>query len=291
MVADGRFSVSGTTRLYGIFGFPIAHSLSPLMHTLAFRQHGLDCVYVPFPVHPEHLATAVAGAVALGVCGFNITIPHKEAIVPLLDAVSAEAQFVGAVNTVHVVEGRTIGYNTDSAGFMQPLRTLGLPFGETAACVLGAGGAARAITIALLQAGCRALTVANRTYARGERLVAALHERFPQAQLAAVPWEQVAAVARQSTLIVNATAVGLRPAEPALLPASCFRPGQVVYDIVYRPLFTPLLQMAQDGGAAIVGGLDMLIGQGAEAFRIWTGLQFPVVEAHRELTTLLRTTA
>jgi shikimate dehydrogenase len=248
-------------------------------------------VYVPFAVRPEQLPTAVAGAVALGVCGFNVTIPHKEAIVPLVDVVSAEAQFIGAVNTVHVVAGRTIGYNTDSAGFMQPLQTLRLSFGDTAVCVLGAGGAARAITMALLQAGCRELAVANRTYARGQRLVTALHEHFPHAQLTAVPWEQVDAVARQSTLIVNATAVGLHAEAQALLPAACFRSGQVVYDIVYRPLLTPLLQMAQRGGATIVGGLDMLIGQGAEAFRLWTGLQFPVAEAHRELAALLQTTS
>ena len=291
MGQGGRLRVSGTTRLYGIFGDPIAHSLSPLMHTLAFQQHGLDCVYVPFLVHPEQLATAVAGAVALGVGGFNVTIPHKEAIVPLLHAVSVEAQFVGAVNTVHVVDGRTIGYNTDGEGFMQPLRACQLPVAETIACILGAGGAARAITMALLRAGCQELVVANRTYARGQRLITALQERFPQAQLAVVPWEQVAPVARRSTLIVNATAVGLHAEEQTLLPPSCFHPGQVVYDIVYRPLVTPLLQTAQRGGASVVGGLGMLIGQGAEAFRIWTGLQFPVTEAQRELEALLQTTS
>jgi shikimate dehydrogenase len=259
------------------------------MHTLAFRHHGLDALYVPFPVRPEQLSTAVAGAVALGVCGFNVTIPHKEAIVPLLDEVTAEAGFVGAVNTVHVVAGRTMGYNTDGEGFMQPLRGLSLPFAETSVCVLGAGGAARAITMALLQAGCPMLAVANRTYARGHRLVTALQERFPQVQLSVVPWTQVAPVARRSRLVVNATAVGLHAEGEALLPETCFGAGQVVYDIVYRPLSTPLLQAAHCGGATVVGGLDMLIGQGAEAFRIWTGRQFPVALARRELAALLQT--
>jgi shikimate dehydrogenase len=289
MGEDGRVGVSGTTRLYGIFGYPIAHSLSPLMHNLAFRQHGLDCLYVPFLVPPEQLATAVAGAVALGVCGFNVTIPHKEAIMPLLDDVAAEARFVGAVNTVQVVAGRAMGYNTDGAGFMQPLRDLPVPFAHTSVCVLGAGGAARAVTAALLQAGCPSLAVANRTLERGQRLVAALQEHFPQARLAAVPWSQVVPVARQSTLIVNATAVGLHAEGEALLPEACFGAGQVVYDIVYRPLHTPFLQAAQRQGATVVGGLDMLIGQGAEAFRLWTGQPFPVAAARRMLEALLHT--
>ena len=117
-------SPSGTTRLYGIMGYPIAHSLSPLMQTFAFQQQHLDCVYLPFPVAPERLTTAVAGAGALGVCGFNVTIPHKEAIMAHLDELSPAARAIGAVNTVHVRDDRTIGYNTDGEGFLQPLHAL-----------------------------------------------------------------------------------------------------------------------------------------------------------------------
>lgn len=281
--------VSGTTRLYGIFGHPITHSLSPMMHTLAFQYHGLDCVYVPFPVPAEHLPMAVAGAVALGICGFNVTIPHKEAIVPLLDEVAVEARFVGAVNTVRIVDGRAVGYNTDGEGFLQPLRALHVPLTDMPVCILGAGGAARAITMALLQTGCPILTVTNRTYERSERLVSALRERFPQAQLSAVPFARAAQVAQQSALIVNATSVGLHHTTDALLPETCFRASQVVYDIVYRPLYTPLLCVAQRYGATVIPGLDMLIGQGAEAFRLWTGLPFPVSLVQRELHTLLQT--
>jgi shikimate dehydrogenase len=287
MVGGNGRNVSGATRLYGIFGYPIAHSLSPLMHTLAFRYYDLDCLYVPFPVLPERLAAAVAGAVALGVCGFNVTIPHKEAILSYVDEVSAEAEFVGAVNTVRIVDGRTTGYNTDSEGFMQPLRALPLPFTETSVCVLGAGGAARAITMALLQAGCPILAVANRTHSRGERLVMALQERFPHATVCAVPFDRIEPVARGSRLIVQATSVGLHHGEGALLPDACFHAGQVVYDIVYRPLHTPLLQAAERRGATVIAGLDMLIGQGAEAFRLWTGRAFPVAIVRRELQALL----
>lgn len=289
MTATGVLpGVTGTTRLYGIFGHPVAHSLSPLMHMLAFHHHRLDCLYVPFPVHPDQLAAAVAGAVALGVGGFNVTIPHKEAIVAYLDAVSEEARFIGAVNTVHIVDGRTIGYNTDSEGFLQPLRGLQVPFAETAVCVLGAGGAARAITMALLQAGCPVLAVANRTLARAERLVTALRERFPLAALRAVPWAETAPVAQRSGLLVNATSVGLHAETAALLPDTCFRPGQIVYDIVYRPLLTPFLAMAGQRGATVVGGLDMLIGQGAEAFRLWTGRTFPLPVIRRALEAVLQ---
>jgi shikimate dehydrogenase len=274
--------MSGTTRLYGIMGYPITHSLSPMMHTFAFRQRQLDCVYVPFPVTPDQLVPAVAGAVALGVCGFNVTIPHKEAIMAHLDDVSAAARAIGAVNTVHIQDGRTVGYNTDGKGFLQPLHALHLPLADTTTCMLGAGGAARAVAMALLEAGCPVLAIANRTHERAARLVAVLQAYFPQAQVWAVPFAEAAPVARQSGLLVNATSVGMHNAGGALLPDACFRPGQVVYDLVYRPLHTPLLQAAHRCGATIVPGLDMLIGQGAAAFQIWTGVPFPV-EAVRGL--------
>jgi shikimate dehydrogenase len=287
MAERAAYAVSGSTRLYGIMGYPVAHSLSPLMHTVAFQHYGLDCLYVPFPVAPEHLATAVPGAVALGVCGFNVTIPHKETIIPQLDEVSTAARFVGAVNTVQVVDGRTVGHNTDGEGFLQPLRALPLPFVETSALVLGAGGAGRAVAMALLQAGCPVLTVANRTHERAIRLVAALQEDFPSAHCRAMPLAQVSQVACNSTLIVNATSVGLHHSAEVLLPETCFRPGQVVYDLVYRPLHTLLLRTAARCGATVVPGIDMLIGQGAEAFRLWTGLTFPVAAVRHVLQPFL----
>ncbi len=274
--------VGGTTRLYGIMGYPIAHSLSPLMQTFAFRAQHLDSIYVPFLVEPTQLASAVAGALALGVCGFNVTIPHKETIMAHLDEVSAAARTIGAVNTVQVRDGKTIGYNTDGEGFLQPLRTRQWPCSTAITCILGAGGAARAVAVALLEAGCPVLHLANRTLTRAERLAAALQHAFPQAQIAVVPWADVAPRARQSDLIVNATSVGLHDPSGALLPATCFRPGQIVYDLVYRPLYTPLLQAARHAGATVIPGLDMLIGQGAAAFQIWTGKSFPI-EAVRHL--------
>ncbi len=289
MVQASEFSypLSGATRLYGILGHPVAHSLSPLMQTFALQHHGLDSLYVPFPVAPDRLPQALTGAVALGICGLNVTIPHKEAILTLLDEVSPEAQFVGAVNTVDIRDGRTVGYNTDGIGFLQPLQRLGMTFGQTSVCVLGAGGAARAITMALLQVGCPVLTLANRTLARAKQLTAALRERFPQAQTQCVPFEQAAQAAHESSLIVNATSVGLHNDGRILLPDASLHPGQVVYDIVYRPFHTPLLQAAQHRGATVVPGIEMLIGQGAEAFRLWTERTFPVPEIRQLLQPFL----
>ena len=216
-------TVTGATRLYGILGYPIGHSLSPLMHTLAFRHHGLDAVYVPFAVAPDDLGRAVAGAAALGVAGFNVTIPHKEAILACLDEVTDEASAIGAVNTVHVHDGHTTGHNTDGAGFLQPLQSLGTPLDQLSACVLGAGGAARALAAALLNAGCPRLVIANRTQARSERLAAELQKRFAAAEVRAVPMSAAPDAARQSRLIVNATSLGMHEgdAPPAARPLLC----------------------------------------------------------------------
>lgn len=269
-------AVSGSTRLYGIMGYPIGHSLSPLMHTLAFRHHGLDAVYVPFSVAPDALGKAVAGAAALGVAGFNVTIPHKEAIMACLDEVTDEARAIGAVNTVRVQDGRATGHNTDGAGFLQPLQNLGAPLNELTVCILGAGGAARALAAALLKADCPQVVIANRTHARSERLAAELQKRYEGAEVRATPMSDAADAARQSRLIVNATSLGMHEGDEPLLPSRCFGPEHIVYDIVYRPLHTPLLKDARAAGATTIGGLDMLLGQGAAAFTIWTGLAFPL---------------
>ena len=284
---DVSWLVSGSTQLYGIMGYPIAHSLSPLMHTCAFRHHRLDCIYMPFPVPPEHLHNAVRGATALGVCGFNVTIPHKETIMAYLDEVTEEARAIGAVNTVYLRADRLVGHNTDGAGFLQPLHALQRPFADMTSLILGAGGAARAIAMALLQSGCPRLTIANRTYARAERLISDLQAYFPHVLLQAVAFERAVQEASAHTLIVNATSIGLHDGGEELLPARCFRPEHVVYDIVYRPLYTPFLQTAQRRGATIITGIDMLIGQGAVAFQLWTGQPFPTEAVRQALQPFL----
>lgn len=269
-------TASGSSRLFGILGHPIGHSLSPLMHTLAFRHHGLDAVYLPFSVAPEHLSKAVAGAVALGMGGFNVTIPHKETILACLDEITDEARVIGAVNTVHVKDGRAVGHNTDGAGFLLALKSVETPVSELDTCVLGAGGAARALAAALLGAGCPRLVIANRTFTRGERLAAELQSRHPGAEVRSIGMADAAHAAHQSRLVVNSTSIGMHKGDDSPLPGGCLGPEHVVYDIVYRPLVTPLLREARAAGATTIGGLDMLIGQGAAAFTIWTGLSFPL---------------
>ena len=269
-------TASESSRLYGILGHPIGHSLSPLMHTLAFRHHGLDAVYLPFSVAPEHLSKAVAGAVALGMGGFNVTIPHKETILACLDEITDEARVIGAVNTVHVKDGHAVGHNTDGAGFLLALKGVETPVSELDTCVLGAGGAARALAAALLGAGCPRLVIANRTFTRGERLAAELQSRHPGAEVRSIGMADAAHAAHQSRLVVNSTSIGMHKGDDSPLPGGCLGPEHVVYDIVYRPLVTPLLREARAAGATTIGGLDMLIGQGAAAFTIWTGLSFPL---------------
>ena len=267
---------SGSSQLYGILGYPIGHSLSPLMHTLAFRHHGLDAVYLPFSVAPDDLRRAVDGAVALGMGGFNVTIPHKETILACLDDITDEARAIGAVNTVHVRDGHTVGHNTDGAGFLLPLKKVETPVSQLNACVIGAGGAARALSAALLGVGCPRLIIANRTFSRGERLATELRSRYPGAEVRPIAMADAADAARQSRLVVNSTSMGMHQGDGSPLPEGCLGPDQVAYDIVYRPLVTPFLRDARNAGATTIGGLDMLIGQGAEAFNIWTGLSFPL---------------
>ena len=274
---------SDPSRLYGILGYPIGHSLSPLMHTLAFRHHGLDAAYLPFSGAPDDLGKAVAGAVALGMGGFNVTIPHKESVMACLDEITDEAGAIGAVNTVHVSEGRAVGHNTDGDGFLLPLKQVGTPISQLDVCVLGAGGAARALAAALLGAGCRRLTIANRTFARGERLAAELQPRHPGAVVRPIRMGEAADAARQSRLVVNSTSIGMHQGDESPLPSGCLGPEHVAYDIVYRPLVTPFLRQARAAGATTIGGLDMLIGQGAAAFTIWTGLSFPMEKVHTAL--------
>ena len=281
-------SGSGSTRLYGILGHPIGHSLSPLMHTLAFRHHNLDAVYLPFSVPPDDLGSAVAGAVALGMGGLNVTIPHKENIVTCLDEITDEASAIGAVNTVQLRDGRAIGHNTDGAGFLLPLQKMATPVSQLDACVLGAGGAARALAAALLGAGCPRLIIANRTFNRAERLAAELQSRYSVAEVRPIHMSDAAGAARQSRLVVNSTSIGMHQGDGSPLPGGCLGPEQVAYDIVYRPLITPFLQEARAAGATTIGGLDMLIGQGAAAFAIWTGLSFPLDAVRPALEAQLR---
>lgn len=291
-------TVTGRTKVCGIFGHPVEHSLSPPMHNAAFAALGLDYIYVPFPVSPGDLPQAIAAVRTLGLAGVNVTVPHKEAVLPLLDELSEAAALNGAVNTIVNRSGRLYGDNTDGRGFLRSLAEDAgfLPAGKTA-LVLGAGGAARGVAVQLALAGVKSLILANRTERRANELAASLAERTG-VETAVAPWpdsgnawtvgagsgdKTLDEALRNSDLIVQATSLGLDGG--AVLPPlqyALLGPEKVVCDLVYTPPDTPFLKQARKYGARTVSGLGMLLYQGVLAFELWTGKAAPV-EVMREV--------
>ena len=276
--------ISGETKLVGLIGWPVEHSLSPAMHNSAFASLSLNWCYVPMPVHPERLGEAVAGLRALGFVGANVTVPHKEAVMPLLDHITPEALAVGAVNTISISsevlpEGMTIGHNTDWQGFLTALSEGGFDPQSKRAVVLGAGGAARAVAYALVQSGAQ-VTVLNRTPARAQALVQDVIQLLPALDIRSLPLTRQILEERtaEAHLLVNTTPVGMWPrVDRSPWPDDLVFPGHLtVFDLVYNPCQTRLLRQALTVGARIIGGLGMLIHQGAVAFELWTGKKAPV---------------
>jgi len=278
MTAPTPRDITGRTRVTGVVGWPIAHSISPAMHNAAFAALGLDWCYLPFAVPPERLPDAIAGVRALGLAGVNVTVPHKQALLPLMDELTPAAATIGAGNTVIVCDGRLVGHNTDAEGFLRALREAGCDPAGVPALVLGAGGAARAVVYALLGAGAR-VTVLNRDAARAAALVRALDAGHAHALRAgALDLATLRERAPGARLVVNATSLGMWPHVegspwPAALP---FPADAMAYDLVYNPRETAFMRQARAAGAVAAGGLGMLVHQGAEAFERWTGLTAPV---------------
>ncbi len=280
-------AVTGQTRLVGVMGWPVAHSMSPTMHNAVLRALGLDWCYVPLPVRPGSIEDAVRGMAALGFHGVNVTVPHKRAVMALLDEVTPEAVAVGAVNTITVkcdMHGTSTLYgdNTDVAGFLGSLRAGGVRSGgfepDSARCavVVGAGGAARAVVYALLTTTIGTVIVLNRSLERAESLISDLTvsgvaaERARAARL--TPQTLLDAV-HNADLLVNATTVGMWPESQASIwpDGECLPERLTVYDLVYNPLETQLLAQARLYGAAAIDGLGMLARQGALALNLWLG--------------------
>ncbi|MFA6109542.1 MAG: shikimate dehydrogenase [Candidatus Latescibacterota bacterium] len=271
--------ISGRTRVLGVIGHPVEHTASPAMHNAAIAALGLDLVYTAFRVAPENLAAAIAGMRALGIAGLNVTVPHKQAVIPLLDEVSPEARAIGAVNTIELREGRLIGHNTDAFGVLESLRRDGgLELLPARVALLGAGGAGRAVLYALLgRPEVERVLLLNRSMVRAEALAESLG-RAGRVEVARLDPDGCRAVAG-SGLLINATSVGMHPAEEAspLADPGCLGPGMLVLDLVYNPRRTRLMAQAETAGARSVNGLGMLACQGARAFEIWTG-RWPPVE-------------
>jgi len=271
--------INGQTRLLGIMGWPIEHTLSPTMHNAAFAALGMNWVYLALPVPPDQVEAALRGMVALGFRGGNVTVPHKEAVMAYLDHITEAAQAMGAVNTIVVEEdGRLVGDNTDWAGFMAALRERGFEPRGWRALVLGAGGAARAVVYGLARSGAQ-VTILNRTPERAEALIQHLTPSVPPSSLSFRPLDRdgLAEEAARADLLVNATPVGMWPHEEASLwPDSLPYPSHLLaYDLIYRPRETKLLRQARLAGAPTINGLEMLVHQGALGFEMWTGMAAP----------------
>lgn len=273
--------IGGTTRLIGLLGDPVSHSLSPAMHNAALAILGFDAVYVALPVKPDNLPAAIAGLRAIGFLGANVTLPHKTAVIPLLDEISPLSRTLGAVNTiVRRADGSLYGDTTDAAGFIGAFEDVYQTFDHRSVAILGNGGSARTLAIGLpVKRRIPRVTLVARNPAKAEALAdevrAALRDPAnqavsPDAVITVLSVEQYAAVAAEHDVVVNTTPVGMTPAvDQTPLPDGLLDPRQIVYDIVYNPEETRLLREAKARGCAVLGGLGMLVHQGKVSFEMW----------------------
>ncbi|HEX29365.1 TPA: shikimate dehydrogenase [Candidatus Poribacteria bacterium] len=271
--------ITGKTKIVGVIGDPVEHSRSPQMHNAAFEALNLDFVYVPFRVPRGEVRDAIEGLKSLGVIGINVTIPHKREVLALADQVSEEAKLIGAANTLTFRHGRILADNTDGRGFIKALKAMGAgDLKGRKALVLGAGGTARAICVALAREKVGEVTVANRTIEKAEELVNLISESFDEVEVKSIPLkgERLAEEIASSDLLVNTTSVGMKPDDPMLIRPEWMHPGLMVYDVIYTPPETKLIMAAKGKGLRCSGGIDMLVFQGAISFRIWTGITPPV---------------
>jgi shikimate dehydrogenase len=271
-VSRGR--ISGKTRLLALIGHPVGHSLSPAMHNASFVADGLDFVYVCLDVHPDELPAAVRGLAALRLTGFNVTMPHKRAMIPLLDDLNESARVSGAVNTVVIEDSALRGFNTDGGGMVMACREAGIVPSGKRVLLLGAGGTAAAIAVAFGKAGAGELHIANRSVERAAHLRDKLHgtgvKGLAVHHLDALP---------DAEIVINTTPLGMKEGDPTPVPPDYVREGRVFCDAVYRPgTETPLVRLARERGVPVVAGGRMLLYQGVLAQKLWTGRE-PNVKA------------
>lgn len=277
------YEITGKTVLTGLFGRPVSHSISPMMHNEGFRQMNLDYVYLCFDIGEEELEEAVAGLKVLGARGWNCTMPDKNKMAKIVDKLSPAAEIIGAVNTVVNENGKLTGYNTDGIGYMMAAKDAGFDLIGKKMTLLGAGGAATAILVQAALDGMSEISVfsiRDQFYPRAEKIVESLNKRT-NCRVKLFDFEDKSILNREiseSYILTNATSVGMKPKVDACIIEDCsvFRPDLVVSDVIYNPEETKLLRMAREAGCKTFNGLYMLLYQGAEAFRLWTGVDMPV---------------
>lgn len=276
--------IDSYTQLTGVIGYPVKHSLSPAMQNAAFHALKLNWVYLAFEVPPERLREAVSGMKGLGIRGLNATIPHKEALLPVLDDLTEAARRIGAVNTLFWDEDRLVGDNTDAEGFLCALRGAGFEPQDAKVLVVGAGGSARAIVYALKQAGA-GVHLCNRSLDRAKQL----GDTFGIDSVYPLEPERLRSILPAVDLVVNCTSLGMEPDIGSLpsIPLEALPSRAWVNDLVYRPLSTRFLQYAESLGLNVLGGLDMLLYQGAAAFTRWTGEAAPLDTMRHALVSAL----
>ncbi len=277
------------TRLVGLLGSPLGHSLSPRMHNRVFEKLQMDCLYLPIEVSREDLPTVFAAIKKMNFIGCNVTIPHKLEIIDLLDELDPLAQRIGAVNTVQLTNGRAVGYNTDGPGFLRSLaEEAGITPQGRRFLLFGCGGATRAIAITLATEGAAAVTICNRTVGKAERLAEEINSRISRcAQAIAFSDKEQQSAAEEAEIIINTTSIGMSPDREAIpCPPAIISAHHVVADIVYNPPQTTLLSAAEERGAKVVPGLGMLVWQGAAAFEIFTGRKADVAIMKEEVNRL-----
>ena len=279
--------VSGKTKIFGLLGFPVEHTLSPAMHNAAFKAMGLDMCYLPFKVSPQDLLHAVRAVRALNLTGVNITVPHKEKVISLLDEVDKEALFIGAVNTIVNKDGKLTGYNTDGRGFMQSLSEAGIQVRGKKILIIGAGGASRAISYYLSEKAGK-LFLFDIDKKKAEKLIRDLRKIrknvFPfKFQPSTLPAGRQASTFksefRKLDIIINASPLGLKKGDPLPVNLKNLQKKHIVCDLIYRK--TLLIDRASTKGCKVLNGLGMLLWQGVFAFELWTG-QKPPVEVMRK---------
>jgi shikimate dehydrogenase len=269
-------AINAHTKLCGVLGNPVEHSLSPAIHNAAFHKLGLNYVYLAFRV--EDLGAAIHGLRALGnVRGFSVTIPHKVAVIPYLDEVETTARHIGSVNTIVVEHGKLIGYNTDASGAVQALRDAGVPLQGQRALILGSGGAARAIAFGLAGAGIEHLTILAIDEPERRSLVADLHAKTSlSVEEAALGDETLRRTIPGSQVMLHCTPIGMHPkVDRSCVPAVLLHPSVTVMDVVYNPLETRLLREARAAGSRTIRGLEMFLNQAVQQFELWTNQNAP----------------
>lgn len=270
--------ISTKTKLLGLLGYPLGHSLSPIMHNTAFESLDLDKIYIPIEVLPENLETVVRGMAKMNFEGFNVTIPHKIEIMKYLDEIDEYAKCIGAVNTVVVHEGTLKGYNTDGMGFLKSFEeSTGTKIHGKNVFILGSGGASRAISMTLALKKANKIYICNRTYERAVSLAEDINKQTGAESVAVKhEYDDMKKAIADCHVLINTTSVGMSPhIDSSPLDRELLTPSLTVCDAVYNPRKTRLLKDAEEMGCTTVEGLKMLVNQGAEAFEIWTGIKAP----------------